>query len=98
MENIYKLVAQSKKRLIPTIKEVVRKEIIKLLEVGTIYTIADTSWVSHVQMVPKKEGITMICNENNDLIPSRTVTGWKMCINYRKLNEYQEMTTFRFHL
>ena len=37
-------------------------------------------------MVPKKGGFTFIENEKNDLIPTRTVTGWKLCIDYRKLN------------
>jgi len=39
-----------------------------------------------VQMVPKKSGVTVIHNEKNELIPTRTVTGWRMCIDYRKLN------------
>jgi len=38
-------------------------------------------------MVPKKSGVTVIHNEKNELIPTRTVTGWRMCINYRKLNQ-----------
>ena len=37
-------------------------------------------------MVPKKGGFTVIRNEKNDLIPTRTVTGWRVCIDYRKLN------------
>ncbi|XP_016195433.1 uncharacterized protein LOC107636439 [Arachis ipaensis] len=44
-------------------------------------------WVSPVQIVPKKEGITVVPNERNKLILRRTVTGWRMCIDYRKLNE-----------
>jgi len=38
-------------------------------------------------MVPKKSGVTVIHNEKNELIPTRTVTGWRMCIDYRKLNQ-----------
>ena len=68
-------------------KEEVRKEVLKLLEAGLIYPISDSGWVSSVQVVPKKGGMTVVKNEKNDLIPTRTVTGWRMCIDYRKLNE-----------
>ena len=64
-----------------------RKEMLKLLEAGLIYPISDSAWVSPVQVVPKKGGMTVISNEKNDLIPTRTVTGWRMCIDYRKLND-----------
>ena len=37
-------------------------------------------------MVPKKGGFTVIRNEKNELIPTRTVTQWRVCIDYRKLN------------
>ena len=37
-------------------------------------------------MVPKKGGFTVIRNDGNELIPTRTVTGWRICIDYRKLN------------
>ena len=37
-------------------------------------------------MVPKKGGITVIRNKKNELIPTRTVTGWRVCIDYKKLN------------
>ncbi|KAL5789532.1 hypothetical protein ACOSQ2_004420 [Xanthoceras sorbifolium] len=67
-------------------KEVVRAEILKLLDARIIYPISDSSWVSPVQVVPKKGGITVVRNENNKLIPTRTVTGWRVCIDYRKLN------------
>jgi len=38
-------------------------------------------------MVPKKSGVTIIHNEKNKLIPTRTVIAWIMCIGYRKLNQ-----------
>ncbi|GJY11292.1 reverse transcriptase domain-containing protein [Tanacetum coccineum] len=44
-------------------------------------------WVSPIYHVPKKGGITVVTNENNELVPTRTVTGWRVCIDYRKLNE-----------
>ena len=51
-----------------------RKEVIKLLDNGIIYSISDSNWVSPVQVVLKKEGLTVVRNESNDLIPTRTVT------------------------
>ena len=67
-------------------KEVVRKEVLKWLNTGFIYAISDSPWVSPVHVVPKKGGFTMIRNEKNELIPTRTVTGWRFFIDYRKLN------------
>ena len=87
MEDNFKPVAQPQRRLNPTMKEVVRKEVVKLLEAGMIYPISDSSWVSPVQVVPKKRGMTVVKNEKNELIPTRTVTGWRMCIDYRRLNQ-----------
>ena len=46
-------------------KEVVRKEILKLLEAGIIYPVADSRWVSPVHCVPKKGGITVVPNDND---------------------------------
>ncbi|GJV84139.1 reverse transcriptase domain-containing protein [Tanacetum coccineum] len=57
-------------------KEVVKKEVIKLLDAGIIYPIYDSPWVSPIQVVPKKGGMTVVRNEKNELIPQRTVTGW----------------------
>ncbi|CAM8959639.1 unnamed protein product [Rhodiola kirilowii] len=90
------------RRLNPKLNDVVKKEILKLLDAGIIYSVADSKWVSPVPVVPKKRGLTVVRNEHNDLIPTRTVTGWRMCIDYRKLNkathpytpEDQEKTTF----
>ena len=52
-----------------------------------IYSISDSAWVSPVQVVPKKGGMTVVRNNKDELIPTRTVTGWRMCIDYRKLNQ-----------
>ena len=78
---------EHQRRLNPIMKEVVRKEIIKLLDAGIIYPISDSPWVSPIQCVPKKGGMTVVSNENNELIPTRTVTGWRVCMDYRKLNK-----------
>ena len=77
---------EHQRRLNPIIKEVVRKEVLKWLNAGFIYAISDSPWVSPVHVVPKKGGFTVIRNEKNELIPTRTVTGWRVCIDYRKLN------------
>ncbi|GKE11053.1 reverse transcriptase domain-containing protein [Tanacetum coccineum] len=82
-----KPVVQKQRRLNPNMQEVVKKEIMKLLDTGIIYPIADSPWVSPIYCVPKKGGITVITNENDELVPTRTVTGWRVCIDYRKLNE-----------
>ena len=68
-------------------KEVVRTEILKLLEASIIYHIVDSRWVSHVHCVPKKGGITIVPNDNNERIPQRIVTGYRMVIDFRKLNQ-----------
>ena len=54
---------------------------------GIIFPISDSAWVSPVQVVPKKGCMIVISNDNNELIPTRTVTGWRVCIDYRKLND-----------
>ena len=77
---------EHQRRLNPVMKEVVRKEVLKWLNAGFIYAISDSSWVSPVHVVPNKGGFSMIRNEKNELIPTRTVTGWRVCIDYRKLN------------
>ena len=68
-------------------KEVVRAEILKLLNAGIIYAISDSSWVSPVQIVLKEGGMTVVKNDNNEFIPTRTFTGWRVCMDYRKLNK-----------
>ena len=86
LEDNAKPVVQPQRRLNPAMKEVVQKEVTKLLEAGIIYPISDSPWVSPVQVVPKKGGMTVVHNEKNELVPTRTVTGWRMCIDYRRLN------------
>ena len=75
LEETSKPTVEHQRRLNPVIKEVVKKEVLKLLNAGFIYAISDSPLVSPVHVVPKKSGITMICNEQNELIPTRTVTG-----------------------
>ncbi|GJW41222.1 reverse transcriptase domain-containing protein [Tanacetum coccineum] len=86
MEEDYEPSVQSQRRVNPKI-HVIKKEVEKLLDAGLIYPISDSPWVSPVHCVPKKGGMTVITNDENELIPTRLVTGWRVCIDYRKLNE-----------
>nr|GEW30603.1 reverse transcriptase domain-containing protein [Tanacetum cinerariifolium] len=81
-----KLVVQKQRRLKTNMQEVVKKKL-KLLDTGIIYLIADSHWVSHIHCVPKKGGITVVKNKKVELVPTRTFTGWRVCIDYSKLNE-----------
>ncbi|GJZ22478.1 hypothetical protein Tco_0559517 [Tanacetum coccineum] len=82
-----KPVVQKQRRLNPNMQKVVIKEIVKLLDTGIIYPIADSPWVNPIHCVPKKGGITVVTNKKDDLVPTRTITGWRVCIDYHKLNE-----------
>ncbi|CAL8988450.1 unnamed protein product, partial [Prunus brigantina] len=70
MEEDSKPSRDAQRRLNPNMKEVVRAEVLKLLDVGIIYPISDSKWVSPVQVVPKKSGITVVRNEKNELVPT----------------------------
>ena len=70
-----KPVRDPQRQLNPKMKEVVRKEILKLLQAGIIYPVADSEWVSPVHCVPKKGGITVVPNDKDELIPQRIITG-----------------------
>ncbi|GKC57083.1 reverse transcriptase domain-containing protein [Tanacetum coccineum] len=87
MEEDYKPAVQHQRRVNPKIHDVIKKEVEKLLDAGLIYPISDSPWVSPVHCVPKKGGFTVVENDENELIPTRLVTGWRVCIDYRKLNE-----------
>ncbi|GJU64301.1 reverse transcriptase domain-containing protein [Tanacetum coccineum] len=87
MEEDYKPAVQHQRRVNPKIHDVIKNEVEKLLDAGLIYPISDSPWVSPIHCVPKKGGFTVVQNEENELIPTRLVTGWRVCIDYRKLNE-----------
>ncbi|GJV85718.1 reverse transcriptase domain-containing protein [Tanacetum coccineum] len=87
MEEDYKPTVQHQRRVNPKIHDVIKKEVEKLLDAGLIYPISDSPWVSPVHCVPKKGGFTVVENDENELIPTRLVTGWRVCIDYQKLNE-----------
>ncbi|GJR86744.1 hypothetical protein Tco_0210755 [Tanacetum coccineum] len=87
MEEDYEPAVQHQRRVNPKIHDVIKKEVEKLLDAGLIYPISDSPWVSPVHCVPKKGGMTVVTNDENELVPTRLVTGWRVCIDYRKLNE-----------
>ncbi|GJZ06384.1 reverse transcriptase domain-containing protein [Tanacetum coccineum] len=87
LEESFKPVIQPQQRLNPKVQDVVKNKIIRLLDSGLIYPITDSPWASPIYVIPKKGGMTVVLNDNNELIPSRTVTGWCVCIDYRTLND-----------
>nr|GFA86513.1 reverse transcriptase domain-containing protein [Tanacetum cinerariifolium] len=87
LEEDYSPKVQSQRRVNPKIYDVIKKEVEKLLDAGLIYPISDSPWVSPIHCVPKKGGMTVIKNDENELVSTRLVTGWRVCIDYRKLNE-----------
>ena len=86
MEENAKTSIEHQRRLNLVMKEVVKKEVLKWLNAGFIYAISYSPWVSPIHVVPKKGGMTVIRNEKDELIPKRTVTGWRVYIDYIKLN------------
>ena len=87
MEPDAKPIVDHQQHLIPKMNEVVRTKILKLLEAGIIYPIADSRWVSPVHCILKKGGVTVVPNDKYELIPQRIITGYRMIIDFRKLNE-----------
>nr|GFB05323.1 reverse transcriptase domain-containing protein [Tanacetum cinerariifolium] len=87
LEEDYSPKVQSQRRVNPKIHDVIKKKVEKLLDAGLIYPISDSPWVSPIHCVPKKGGMTIIKNDENELVPTLLVTGWRVCIDYRKLNE-----------
>ncbi|GJU83703.1 reverse transcriptase domain-containing protein [Tanacetum coccineum] len=92
IEDDFKPTAQHQRRVNPKIHEVIKKEVIKRLDAGLIYPIFDSPWVSPVHCVPKKGGMAVVENEDNELIPTRLVTGWcMMAIFYDMIEETMEV-------
>nr|GEY92544.1 reverse transcriptase domain-containing protein [Tanacetum cinerariifolium] len=87
MEDDFEPAVQHQRRVNPKIYDVIKKEVLKLLDAELIYPISDSPWASPVHCVPKKGGYNVVKNKENELIPTRLVTEWRVCIDYRKLNE-----------
>jgi len=77
---------EPQRRLNPTMQEVVRGEVIKLLDAGIIYPISDSKWVSPIHVLPKRAGVIVVQNKEGELVPTRVQSRWRVCIDYRKLN------------
>ena len=86
LEDDHKPSVQQQRRLNPVLQDVVKKEILKLREADIIFSISDSKWVSPIHVVPKKGGHTVVQNEKGEMVQMRPTTGWRMCIDYRKLN------------
>ena len=82
LEDNAKTLIEHQRRLNPRMKEVVINSVLKWLNAGFIYAISYSPWVSPVHVVPKNGGFTVIRNEKNVLILTRTVIGWRVCIDY----------------
>jgi hypothetical protein len=85
---------EAQRRLNPNMKEVVMKEVVKLLVVGIIYPISDSKWISPTQVVPKKSDLTVMENAAGELIPQHTTTEWRVCIDNQKLNSHTRKDHF----
>jgi hypothetical protein len=70
------------RRLNPAMQEVVRTKVIKLLDARIIYPISDSKWVSPIHVVPKQARLTVIKNKDNELVPTRIQSRWRVCIDY----------------
>ncbi|XP_075518277.1 uncharacterized protein LOC142552387 [Primulina tabacum] len=91
MEESYTPYVDHQRRLNQAMKEVVKNEVLKLLNAEVIYAISDSSWVSPVQVVPKKGGMTVIKNDNDELISTH---GYSSYNQIAIAPEDQEKTTF----
>nr|GEW86082.1 hypothetical protein [Tanacetum cinerariifolium] len=90
LEDDYSPKVQSQRRVNPEIHDVIKKEVKKLLDARLIYPISDSPWVSPVHCVPKNGGMTVIKNDEKELVPTTLVTGWRIPIDPKD----QEKTTF----
>nr|GEV86343.1 reverse transcriptase domain-containing protein [Tanacetum cinerariifolium] len=80
MEDNIEPAVQHQRRVNLKIHDVIKKEVLKLLDAGLIYPISDSPWVSPVHCVLKKGGFNVVENEENELIPTRLVTGWRVAL------------------
>nr|GFB08973.1 retrovirus-related Pol polyprotein from transposon 17.6 [Tanacetum cinerariifolium] len=80
LEEEYSPKVKSQRRVNSKIHDVIKKEVEKLLDAGLIYPISNRPWVSPIHCVPKKGGMTVIKNDENKLVPTRLVTGWRVSL------------------
>jgi hypothetical protein len=86
LEENLKPLREPQRRLNPAVQEVVRTEVMKLLDAGIIYPISDSKCVGPIHIVPKRTGLMVVKNKNDELVPNCIQSGWRVCINYCKLN------------
>ncbi|RVW77554.1 Transposon Ty3-I Gag-Pol polyprotein [Vitis vinifera] len=86
MEDEANPVRQPQRKLNPHMQQVVRSEVLKLLQADIIYPLSDSPWVSPTPVVPKKSGITVVKNDKGEDVSTCLTTGWRVCIDYRRLN------------
>ena len=87
LEEESKAVRQPQRRLNPHLQKVVRVEVLKLLQARIIYPNSDSTWVSPTQVEPKKSGVTTVKNEKGEELSTQLTTSWRVCIDYRRLDE-----------
>nr|GEU37330.1 hypothetical protein [Tanacetum cinerariifolium] len=92
MEEDFEPAVQHQRRVNPKIHGVIKNEVLKLLDARLIYPIYDNPWVSPVHYVPKRVVFTVVENEENELILTRLVTSWRVCIDYQKMLKQCEHT------
>ena len=98
IEEEAKPIRQPQRRLNPHMQEVVRAEVLKLLQASIIYPISNSPWVSPIQVVTKKSGITVVQNEKGEEVATRLTSIWRVCIDYRKLDVVTRKDHFHCHL
>ena len=86
LEENAKLSREPQRRLNLAMQEVVKVEVIKLLDAGIIYPISDTKWVNPIHVMPKGVGLTVVKNKYDKLVPTCIESEWRVCIDYHKLN------------
>nr|GEY61429.1 hypothetical protein [Tanacetum cinerariifolium] len=74
MEDDFEPAIQHQRRVNPKIHDVIKQEVLKLLDARLIYPVSDSPWVSPAHCVPKKGGFTVVENEENELIPTQRLS------------------------
>lgn len=90
LEEDSKISREHQRRINPIMSDVVKREVLKLLEAGIIYPISNSKWVSPIHVVPKKGGVTVVKNDKGKAVAKCVEIGWRMCIDYRKMKSIRK--------